>query len=107
MSFHSDCIVLVKNNNHYNKKSICIFTTASDNCENISCNCSDGNKQITVGVTFHLITTVMNCVCVCVEAKGVGERASSGLFSSIAQQAAQLHPDSKTSPVVCLETDQR
>ncbi|KAK2175994.1 hypothetical protein NP493_693g00024 [Ridgeia piscesae] len=42
----------------------------------------------------------------CLAAKGVGERASSGLFSSIAQQAAQLHPDSKTSPVVCLETDQ-
>ena len=42
-----------------------------------------------------------------VEAKGVGERTAAGLFSSITQQAGQLHPDIKTSPVVCLETDQR
>ncbi|KAI0240148.1 Ragulator complex protein LAMTOR5 [Lamellibrachia satsuma] len=42
----------------------------------------------------------------CLAAKGVGERTAAGLFSSVTQQAGQLHPDIKTSPVVCLETDQ-
>ena len=38
-------------------------------------------------------------------AKGIAEKSAAGNIASIAKQAAQLHPNSSSHPVICIESE--
>ena len=38
-------------------------------------------------------------------AQGTGRRTAAGHISGLIQQAADLHPDSKDDPIICIESD--
>ena len=41
----------------------------------------------------------------CLAAKGIAEKSAAGNIASIAKQAAQLHPNSSSHPVICIESE--
>ena len=54
---------------------------------------------------FFLPTLIFNTYSDTFSAKGIAEKSAAGNIASIAKQAAQLHPNSSSHPVICIESE--